>query len=102
VIRNLVANALKHGGPTVAVSVAESGTEGAVHVTDAGAGPSPEIEALMFDAFVSGHVPDGRPGSFGLGLSISRRLARAMGGDVRYDRVEGHTRFSLHLPLATD
>jgi signal transduction histidine kinase len=56
----------------------------------------------MFDAFVSGHVPDGRPGSFGLGLSISRRLARAMGGDVRYDRVEGNTRFSLSLPLATD
>ena len=102
VIRNLVGNALKHGGPTVGVSVSESGTEGVVHVTDDGAGPSPEIEPLMFDAFVSGHVPEGRPGSFGLGLSISRRLARAMGGDLRYDRVGGHTRFSLHLPLTTD
>jgi signal transduction histidine kinase len=102
VIRNLVANALKHGGPTVALSVEESGIEGVVHVTDDGSGPSPEVEARMFSAFVSGHVPDGRPGSFGLGLSISRRLARAMGGDVRYDRVGGHTRFSLHLPLTTD
>lgn len=100
VIRNLIANALKHGGSTVGVSVEESGNEGVIRVTDDGAGPSPDIVDLMFDAFVSGHVPDGKPGSFGLGLSISRSLARAMGGDVRYDRVGGNTRFSLYLPLA--
>ena len=99
-IRNLVANALKHGGPTIRVSVEKSGTEGAIHVTDNGSGPSPDIVHLMFDAFVSGHIPEGRPGSFGLGLSISRKLARAMGGDVRYARVGGTTRFSLYLPLA--
>ncbi|HAX82836.1 MAG TPA: hypothetical protein DCY40_09760 [Actinobacteria bacterium] len=100
VIRNLVANALKHGGPTISVSVEKSGTEGVIYVTDSGSGPSPDIVHVMFDAFHSGQIPEGRTGSFGLGLSISRKLARAMGGDVRYARIGESTRFSLHLPLA--
>lgn len=72
-----------------------------IRVTDDGAGPSPDIVDLMFDAFVSGHVPDGMPGSFGLGLSISRSLARhGRGRALRPGR--GNTRFSLYLPSPTD
>ena len=50
----------------------------------------------MFDPFYSGREAGrGR----GLGLSIAWRLARQLGGDVRFDDVSGSpTRFVLSLP----
>lgn len=101
VIRNLVGNALKHGEPPVRIEVEWDGDRGVLRVIDGGPGPCPEVAEAMFDAFVSGNVPAGRPGSFGLGLSISRSLARAMGGDVEFCRVDDETHFLLSLPLAT-
>ena len=54
----------------------------------------------MFEPFYrGGRVPDG--GGTGLGLSIARRLARAQGGDVRYEpRSGGGSVFVLTLPAA--
>lgn len=101
VIRNLVGNALKHGTPPVRIEVERDGEHVVLKVIDGGPGPCPEVADAMFDAFVSGNVPAGRPGSFGLGLSISRSLARAMGGEVEFRRVEDETHFLLRLPLAT-
>ena len=40
---------------------------------------------------------DGKSGSTGLGLFVSRDLARAMDGDLRYERRDGWTVFSLEL-----
>lgn len=37
--------------------------------------------------------------SVGLGLSVSRRLARLMGGDLTYDYVDGWSEFRLSLPI---
>lgn len=101
VIRNLVGNALKHGSPPVRIEVERDGEHGVLKVIDAGPGPCPEVADSMFDAFVSGNVPAGRPGSFGLGLAISRSLARAMGGDLEFLRLDGETHFILSLPLVT-
>jgi|SRR4051812_32303503 signal transduction histidine kinase len=72
-------------------------------VTDTGAGIPPEKLISIFDPFVqaeSGHSRS-REGS-GLGLTISRRLARLMGGDltVRSEVGKGST-FSLWLPADT-
>src|SRR5207247_8449903 len=65
-------------------------------VEDSGPGPDAHQREHMFDPFYSGRKAGrGR----GLGLSIAWRLARQLGGDVRFDEVPGSpTRFVLTLP----
>jgi signal transduction histidine kinase len=65
-------------------------------VEDNGPGPAPNQREHMFDPFYSGRQA-GR--GHGLGLPIAWRLARQIGGDVRFDDVpNGPTRFVLSLP----
>jgi signal transduction histidine kinase/ActR/RegA family two-component response regulator len=85
VLHNLLGNAIKftsHG--EVALQVAHAG-DGRLsfRVRDSGEGVRPEMSQRIFDAFEQGPAAtvQGRVGT-GLGLTISRRLARAMGGDV--------------------
>ena len=68
-----------------------------VAVADEGAGLALEDQARVFDKFERlGRSGDG--GS-GLGLYISRRLARAMGGELSVDSTKGKgARFVLELP----
>lgn len=100
VLRNLVSNAIEHGGSWVSVDVERSGAVGRVRVVDDGDGPPPHVVELMFEAFTAGRQAEGYPGSFGLGLTISRRLALAMDGDVTFEREGGNTVFTFALPLA--
>ena len=99
VLLNLLGNALRYApeGSTVRVSVAVTGQRAAVIVADEGAGLSPQHQAKVFDKFERlGRSGDG--GS-GLGLYISRRLARAMGGDLTVESAPGEgARFTLELP----
>ncbi len=44
--------------------------------------------------------PDVPDGGVGLGLAISRQLARAMGGELHADSRPGETTFTLRLPRA--
>jgi hypothetical protein len=71
-----------------------------VRVTDTGVGIAPVDLRRVFDAFTQ--VDGGRTraeGGAGLGLTISRRLARAMGGDVTVRSRPGHgSTFTLWLP----
>jgi signal transduction histidine kinase len=64
-------------------------------VEDNGPGPAPNQREHMFDPFYSGRQAGrGR----GLGLPIAWRLARQIGGNVRFDDVtNGPTRFVLSL-----
>ena len=66
-------------------------------MADQGQGLSAEQQAKVFDKFERlGRSGDG--GS-GLGLYISRRLARAMGGELSVDSAPGQgARFTLELP----
>ena len=99
VLLNLLGNALRYApeGSTVRVSVAATGARAAVTVADEGAGLSLQQQAKVFDKFERlGRSGDG--GS-GLGLYISRRLARAMGGDLTVASAPGEgARFTLELP----
>ncbi|CAG1017190.1 two-component system, sensor histidine kinase [Burkholderiaceae bacterium] len=84
VLHNLVGNAIKftaHG--KVLVDVARDGAMLRLCVRDSGEGVAPDMLDRIFDAFEQGPdaVAAARVGT-GLGLTISRRLARAMGGDV--------------------
>ena len=101
VIRNLVSNAIRHGGDVIKVVLDERSGVLAMTVTDNGDGVGAAVETRLFDRFVH----DGRAtllnGSVGLGLSIAKSLAKTMGGDITYVRALGWTNFVLTLPLAT-
>ncbi|GJG88935.1 hypothetical protein tb265_41160 [Gemmatimonadetes bacterium T265] len=73
----------------------------AVEVSDTGAGIAPEHQARLFEEFVR-LAPDAAPG-VGLGLAISRRIARALDGDLAVRSTPGHgSTFVLWLPASAD
>ena len=101
ILLNLVGNAIGYSpsGTTVSLRAAAGKGHASVTVIDAGPGLSKEQAAKVFNQFERlGRSGDG--GS-GLGLYISRKLARAMGGDLTVDSVPGEgARFKLELPAA--
>lgn len=100
VVRNLVSNAIKHGGQRIAVVGRTQGNEFVIAVTDDGDGVPSDLEPRLFDRFIHDGAAPLTAGSVGLGLAIAHELVRRMGGDLRYDRSAGRTTFSLTLPLA--
>jgi len=101
IVRNLVANAHRYGGPNVVVRVEESERAVAIQVRDDGSGVPADASARIFEAYESAHPAGTQPSSVGLGLPISRDLARLMGGDLRYLREDGWTVFELVLEPTT-
>ena len=102
ILRNLITNSERYGGPDTAIVVDSSAKEIAVRVLDNGDGLDPGMSPTVFDRFVRKSGPDANPGSVGLGLAIARDLARRMGGDLSYSRVGGWTCFALTLPVFED
>jgi signal transduction histidine kinase len=101
VVRNLMENARKYGGEQVLVEGFSYGDHYVVVVADNGPGvPDTSIEQI-FEHFEQLSKGDARSSSgIGLGLPIARRLARAMGGDVWYERrFPTGSRFCFSLPL---
>lgn len=99
VLLNLLGNALRYApeGSRVRLSVARVGERAVVTVADEGPGLSREQQAKVFDKFE--RLGRGGDGGSGLGLYISRRLARAMGGDLKVESAPGEgARFNLELP----
>ncbi|MDB5469057.1 MAG: hypothetical protein JWR84_617, partial [Caulobacter sp.] len=98
IVRNLLTNALRYGdGETVLrVTVAD---DLLFEVLDQGPGLTAADQTRLFQPFVRGDAADRSEGT-GLGLSLSRRLARRMGGDLTGEnRAEGGALFRLSLPL---
>lgn len=85
-LRNLVENAVKYGG-SAAVFVSAGRKHVRVDVLDRGPGLAEDELERVFSPFVRGDKTD-RPGH-GLGLTLSRAIARAHGGDVRLANREG-------------
>jgi signal transduction histidine kinase len=98
IVRNLVSNAIKHGGPMVDVYLESDGDRAVLTVSDNGDALDAELEERMFERFVHDGVETLLTGSVGLGLSIARSLARTMGGDIRFVRADGWTNFEVSLP----
>jgi two-component system OmpR family sensor kinase len=101
VVSNLVGNALRHGGPGVAVTLsARSAGTGAVavEVSDTGPGIAARDLPHVFDRFYRGATARG-PGGAGLGLAIVASLVEAMGGEVAVRSPAGTgTTFTVRLP----
>ncbi len=107
VVFNLLANAIKFSdrGAVVLDVRRREGTNGAPElefvVSDTGIGMDEATVAALFSRFMQGDsTPSRRHGGTGLGLEISRNLARLMGGDItaRSKPGEGST-FTFRLPL---
>lgn len=100
ILVNLIGNAVRHSdeGTAVTISFETAGGSALVHVADEGPGIDPADQKRIFEPFQQAN--GGSEGS-GLGLSIARRLARAMGGDIRLESTPGNgSRFTLALPAA--
>jgi signal transduction histidine kinase len=108
VLGNLLSNAVKYtpapGRITVLVEQADGGSArpgawAALRVRDTGPGIPPEQREAIFDEFTRLHDGTGIKGH-GLGLAISRRVARLLGGDLDVSGVPGEgATFTLWLPL---
>ena len=86
--------------PGVAVDSSHDGRWSFFTVEDTGAGIPPELAQRIFQPFVQaeGGYTRQHTGA-GLGLTISRRLARLMGGDLTVESVQGEgSTFTLWLP----
>jgi signal transduction histidine kinase len=98
VLRNLVSNALNYGGAQVEIEVGVGESTAWITVSDDGDGVGPGEEEWIFDPYRRAGTSRREPAGLGLGLSISRRLAHMMGGDLVYRREGGRTVFELSLP----
>ncbi|MBV9109960.1 MAG: GAF domain-containing protein, partial [Gemmatimonadetes bacterium] len=110
ILVNLLSNAVKFtpagGRVTLACHAAAASGEGGeasvvFTVTDTGDGVKPQDAERIFQPFVQGEAGLTRPhGGTGLGLPISRRLARLMGGDVTLEGSGAGATFVVRLPAA--
>jgi signal transduction histidine kinase len=99
IVRNLLTNAARYGGDKVWIEVTDRDDQVVVAVVDDGDGVAPRLASRIFEAYERGHESGTKqPGSVGLGLAVSRRLADLMGGSLEYRRRDGNTRFELSLP----
>lgn len=101
ILLNVIGNAAKftvQGAINTDVSI--SGDQLCFTVTDTGPGIAPDRIESIFDGFSQADESITRKfGGSGLGLSISRSLARLMGGDVKVSSVQGQgTTVTLTLP----
>lgn len=97
VLRNLLSNAHRHGGPQVRAVVRCDGHRSIFEVFDDGPSlPDDERERIFmpYERVGSGGVVE----SVGLGLHVARVLARLMGGDLTYDHDGSESVFRLDLP----
>ena len=101
ILRNLVVNANRYGTPPIRVSAREH-EDGHIEVvvSDRGEAIPHDVAANIFEPFFSGASSASQPGSIGLGLSVSRRLARLMGGDLDHRRVGSENHFVLTVNRA--
>jgi signal transduction histidine kinase len=99
ILRNLITNAVKYGGDTIAVQVSADEGMARVTVRDNGSGVQGLDGERIFDAYYRAAGGESKPDSVGLGLSVARQLARLMKGDLVYRRRAGWTEFELTLPL---
>ncbi len=105
VIINLLVNAAKYteSNGSINLTCSSEGDRVLVRVEDTGVGIPEEKLSHIFDAFVQLDRSLTKPREgVGLGLTISRDLARAMGGDLHVESEVGvGSVFTLELPAAS-
>jgi PAS domain S-box-containing protein len=97
IVRNLITNAIRYGGPTIEVTMSSTAGTHVVEVIDDGPGIPAADRDRVFIAYERAHHAEGQPESVGLGLTVSRTLAELMGGSLTY-RFDTRSVFRLELP----
>ncbi|MBI4658636.1 MAG: HAMP domain-containing histidine kinase [Verrucomicrobia bacterium] len=107
ILFNLVDNACKYAAPTarerlIHLEALPEGPLAMLRVRDHGQGISAEGAKRLFRPFSkSAHEAANTAPGVGLGLALSRRLSRSMGGDLRWDAlVKNGACFVLTLPVS--
>jgi heavy metal sensor kinase len=96
-VSNVIENALRYGGPHIAVR-AESNGAATIRVNDDGPGFPEDFLPRVFERFTRADEARGRGGS-GLGMSIVAAIAQAHGGSaVAANRREGGAEVTITLP----
>ncbi len=98
VLRNLLTNAVRHGGPSITAACRTDGDWVRVMISDDGPAIADDARDRIFEPYERAHHEPSQPASVGLGLSLSRSLARLMGGDIVYRRDGAVNMFVLSLP----
>ena len=98
ILRNLVSNAVRHGGDTIHVEIVGDGRWTTLSVCDDGEAIPASETKLIFEPFGMAASEHRHSQSIGLGLSVSRRLAELMGGSLTYRHQQGESIFELNLP----
>jgi len=105
IFHNLVSNAIKYNieGGWIHVTASRSAREVFVSVSNSSHGLSGEDAARVFERFYRGDRAHGRAvDGVGLGLSLSREIARAHGGELTLESGSDHRIFVLlMLPYAS-
>ena len=105
IVHNLLSNAIKftpEGGSVTLDLPGFQNLEGLVlRVTDTGTGIPPEALPFVFDRFFQADNQEYAGGSgSGIGLSLTKELVKAMGGDISVEsRVGEGTTFTVRLPI---
>jgi len=102
IVRNLVTNAVRHGAGPIRIETDTEANMAILRVCDRGAGVPPGSEEQIFEPYWTSGQAAGHTESVGLGLSLSRLLARRMGGDLTYRRLNHETVFELTLPVQVE
>jgi signal transduction histidine kinase len=99
VVLNLASNGARAAGPGGTVRLLLDDTDGvaSLRIRDTGPGVPVDLRGRLFEPFFTT-----RAEGTGLGLAVSRAIARAHGGDLALeDTAPPGATFSLHLPRAT-
>jgi len=89
ILVNLLSNAIRHSrdNSEVVITIDMDADKITFRVIDKGEGIGPEETAIIFDAYKRADSKAG--GGTGLGLTLSRRLAQMLGGDLSVESVHG-------------
>lgn len=98
VLRNLLTNAVRYGGPEQRIVCSSEGHCVSIEVRDDGPELTGTEMSALFEPYTRAHQSVGITESVGLGLTVARHLADAMGGSLEAVRDNHETVFRLRLP----
>lgn len=101
IVRNIVVNGVRHATSTVTIRTARDGGKTALMISNDGSEIPRDLIEVLFRPYQEGRDRK-QPGSIGLGLPVSRKLAEMMDGRLEYSYDAGWCTFTLWLPAASN